>query len=468
MIVTDVVLYSIREIHSIINKTQIQNIMKTMSLKVIAGSLIGASALIMTGCVRENQLLDIPNNNQSTELISMKTTTQPVIDGVVDPIWENATKLTTTTQVPDPGNGMFYGYIGNQYPVSLKSVYDDTYIYFLAEYADASKSVQVTPWYFNPSTHLWAQEPSAKTFDANGIITRDGWGEDKLAFLWNIDNSTTKFNAQTCYASCHMFTPYLDPTTTPATMVSNQSGNHYTNGANEKIDMWWLKIGRDPIHGQFSDEYQDWSGGPGITSLVGGKGNGRHQDDQVVNGAGSAYPFGPTYSANVGGTTNNTQKLNITGKTPAVSVSVPKYLIPNRSDCYYILADEVANGVAQQVMAVDSFGILTLKDGSTIDPNVGNDYQRIGDAVYGGHGTKIIPSYVSAPLTNGRADISCQAVYTGTSWIIEWKRLLKTADTKKQDIDFSSLVDQPFGVAIFNKSNYQHGIKPNLLLKFQK
>ena len=135
--------------------------MKTMSLKAIAGSLIGASALLMTGCVKENQMLDVPTVNQSTELISMKTTTQPVIDGVIDPIWENATKLTTTTQVPDPGNGLFYGYIGNQYPVSLKSMYDDTYIYFLAEYADATKSVQVSPWYFNPNTHLWAQEPSA-------------------------------------------------------------------------------------------------------------------------------------------------------------------------------------------------------------------------------------------------------------------------------------------------------------------
>jgi len=30
------------------------------------------------------------------------------------------------------------------------------------------------------------------------------------------------------------------------------------------------------------------------------------------------------------------------------------------------------------------------------------------------------------------------------------------------------LQDQPFGIAFFNNSNYQHGIKPNLLLKFLK
>jgi hypothetical protein len=423
----------------------------------------------IVSCTKNDQVLEPTTPTNTNQLISVKTIAPPTIDGVIDAAWDNATKLNTTTQVPDPGNGLFAGYIGTQYPISLRTMYDDSYIYFLAEYPDADKSVQVSPWYFNPTTKRWAQEPSARTFDVNGVLTREGWGEDKLAFLWNIDNSTAKFAAQTCYASCHIFTSYLDPTTTPASVKPNQSGNHYTNGANEKIDMWWLKIGRDPIFNQMSDEYQDWAGGPAYSSLVGGSANGRHQDDQVVTGvASTTYPFGPTYSANVGGTSNNTQKLDITGTSPAINVSVPKYIIPGKTDYYYILKSEVDDGTAKQVTAVDTNGVLTLKDGSKIDPNVGTDFQRIGDAVYGGDGPKIIPSYISAPLTNGRADITCQAVYTGSGWVIEWKRLLKTPGTLKQDIDFTSLQDQPFGVAIFNKSNYQHGIKPNLLLKFQK
>lgn len=445
--------------------------MKSLSFKSIAVALIGGFAmtiLFVTSCKKENQILDLPTViTQRADLISAKTTVAPTIDGVIDDVWANATKLNTVTQVPEAGNGMFYGYIGTQYPISLRTMYDATHIYFLAEYADANKSVQVSPWYFDPATKRWAQEPSARTFDVNGNLSREGWGEDKLSFLWNIDNSVVKFPSQTCYSSCHMFTAYLDPTTTPATMKPNQSGNHYTNGASEKIDMWWLKIGRDPLHGQFSDEYQDWAGGPSITSLVGGSGNGRHQDDQTVTGKSTTYPFGPTYSTNVGGTSNNTQSIAITGK-PTVKVNVPKYIIPSKSDYYYILQTEIDGGTAKLVTAVDSFGVLTLSDNTTIDPNTGTDYQRIGDAVYGGHGPKIVPSYISAPLTNGRADISCQAVYTGSSWVIEWKRLLKTPGTLKQDVDFSSLEDQPFGVAIFNKSNYQHGIKPNLLLKFQK
>jgi len=423
----------------------------------------------VVSCTKDDQVLDVPTPPNGTELFSQFITTAPTIDGTIDAMWDNAAKLNATTQVPDPGNGMFAGYIDAQYPITLRSMYDATSIYFLAEWADANKSVQVQPWYFDPTTKRWAQEPSARTFDVNGNMTREGWGEDKLAFLWNIDNSTAKFTAQTCYATCHMFTPYLDPTTTPATMKPNQSGNHYTNGANEKIDMWWLKIGRDPINNQFSDEYQDWAGGPTYSSLVGGSANGRHQDDQVVTGvASTTYPYGPTYSANVGGTSNNTQKLNITGSSPAISVNVPKYIIPGKTNYYYILQSEIDAGTAKLVTGVDANGVLTLGDATAIDPNTGTDFQRIGDAVTGGHGPKIIPSYISAPLTNGRADITCQATYTGTGWVIEWKRLLKTPGTLKQDIDFSSLADQPFGVAIFNKSNYQHGIKPNLVLKFKK
>ena len=454
--------------------------MKILSLKSLAFAVIGISTVTtvyLSSCTRKNQILDLPVAvTQKSSLNSMKTTTSPAIDGIIDDIWNKATKLETVTQVPDPGNGLFYGYIGTQYPVTLRSMYDNSYIYFLAEIPDAGKSVSISPWYYNPLTKRWAQEPSARTFDVNGNLTREGWGEDKLAFLWNIDNSVTKFPTQTCYASCHLFTPYLDPTTTPATMKANQSGNHYTNGSNEKIDMWWLHLGSDPIYNQFSDEYQDWAGGPSITSLVGGNGNGRHKDDQVVNGASTSYPYGPTYTTAVGGTTTNRQTLAITGVTPAVNVTVPLYVIPGRFNYDYILQSEVDAKTALKVIAVDSNGILTLADSSKINPITDVAYQRNAneDSVYGKDGAKAIPSYISAPLTNGRADITCQVQYTGSGWVIEWKRLLKTPSALKQDIDFTKgtvdgqMPDQPFGMAFFNQSNYQHGIKPNLLLHFEK
>jgi hypothetical protein len=418
-------------------------------------------------CTKNDQVLNQnPATVNSSELISLKVTTPPTIDGTIDAAWDNAAKLNFSPTVPDPGNGLFTGYSGQSYQVTLRSMYDAQYIYFLAEVKDNAKNFKGAPWYFDPVTKLWAKEPNAKTFNSNGALVRDGFGIDQLAMLWNIDNSTPKFISQTCYASCHIFTPYLDVSVTPAVMKANASGNHYTNGASEKIDMWWAHPTRGLVYGNMDDEYQDWAGGPGVTNLVGGSGNGRHFDDLVVSGASTTWPYAPTYTADATqGSFNNTQnlKLDVTGAT----VAVPLFVIPNSTSDIIKISDTAIGGTAVKILAVSSTGILTYATGS-IDPNTGTDYQRTGDVVTGPTAVKAIPSVILSPVKNGRADITISAVYAGTGWVYEYKRLLKTADVLKQDIDFSSLQDQPFGVAYFNNSNYQHGIKPNLLLKFQK
>lgn len=430
--------------------------------------LLTASVVFMY-CTKSDQVVGGSSSSSSNELLSYKTSTAPTIDGKIDAIWAFATKLQVTPTVPYPGNNLFTGYNGEEYPATLRSMYDGQNIYFLIEYADSTQSINVAPWYFNPSTHLWAQEPTSRTFDVNGNITRQGHGEDKVAMLFNIDNSTPNFVSQTCYASCHVFTPYMDFSVNPAVEKSNAgSGNHYTTGASEKIDMWWAHLSRDVLFNQMDDNYQDWAGGPAVTNLVGGSGNGRHVDGITVSGASATWPFAPTYTtAAAQGATNNRQtlKINDTGS----SVTVPAWIIPNpTANYYYILAtDTLAGGKAIKITHVSSTGILSYPDGQ-IDPTAGTDYQRTGDPVYGGDGPKCIPSYIASALTGGRADITCSAVYTGTGWVIEIKRALKTGDVLKQDVDFSSLQDQPFGLAIWNQSNNQHGIQPNLLLHFQK
>jgi hypothetical protein len=232
--------------------------------------------------------------------------------------------------------------------------------------------------------------------------------------------------------------------------------------------MWWGHLSRDVIFNQMDDNYQDWAGGPGVTSLVGGSGNGRHVDGITVSGASSKWPYSPTYTASTPaqGTINNRQNLKRNGN--GGTVTVPAWIIPNQSGYYYILAtDTLPGGKAAKITAVDSNGVLTYA-GGTIDPNVGTDYLRTGDPVYGGDGPKCFPSYIASPLQGARADITCSAVYTGSGWIIEFSRKLKTGDTLKQDVDFSSLQDQQFGFAIWDQSNNQHGIQPNLLLKFKQ
>lgn len=423
----------------------------------------------VVSCTKDDQVLDVPVVNAGTDLISIKTTTPPTMDGTIDAAWNGATKLDVTPTVPDPGNALFTGYIGEKYPASIRSMYDDQYVYFLVEWSDATNNSTVTPWYFNPATKRWAQEGSARTYDANGTMTREGWGEDKLAFLWNVDFSTPKFITQTCYASCHIFTPYMDYSKNPAVYTSNASGNHYTNGSNEKIDMWWGRLGymsKNASLNLMDDNYQDWAGGPAVTNLTGGNANGRHVDDIYPDGTKSAtWPYRPNYTSSPAqGEINNRISLNLDGAGSAVNV--PLYVPANGSGANFIMASDTAS--AKRVVAVSSTGMLTFSDATTLDPNTTSDYNRTGDPVTGGVGPKAIPGYIAAPLLGGRADIPGVAVYTGSGWVVELKRKLKTGDSLKQDVDFSDLQDQQFGIAIWNGSNYQHGIQPNLVLKFKK
>jgi len=423
----------------------------------------------IVSCTKSDQVITPPVVLTGSELFSLKTTTAPTIDGTIDAIWDQATKLNFTPTVPDPGNGLFSGYAGATYPGTIRSMYDDQNIYFLVEIPDAEKNINVSPWYFDPTTKLWAKEPGSITLDVNGNLTRRGFGKDQLAMLWNIDNSTPKFITQTCYASCHLFSAYTDYTVNPPVYKANASGNHYTNGQNEKIDMWWAHPQRGMLFGNMDDQYQDWAGGPGVTNLVGGNGNGRKIDGQVVTGTSTTFPFGPTYSSAdaTQGSYNNTQKLRLDGDPAKALVDVPLWVIPNSTVGYIKIADTSDGGTGLKITSVSSTGVLSY-NGGTIDPNVGTDYQRLNSSPSSGIGPKCIPSVILSPVKNGRADISLSAIYTGNGWVFEFKRLLKTSDVLKQDIDFSSLSDQPFGIAYFNNSNYQHAIKPNLVLKFKK
>ena len=422
----------------------------------------------MVSCTKDNQVLDVPTVNTGTELISIKVTTPPSIDGVIDDSWNNATKLNAVPTVPDPGNALFTGYIGEQYPASVRSMYDDQNIYFLVEWNDPTNNSNVAPWYFNPTTGRWAQEPTARTFDANGTLTREGWGEDKLAMLWNVDYSTPKFITQTCYASCHIFTPYTDYSKSPPVYTPNASGNHYTNGPNEKIDMWWGRLGyisKDASLHFMDDNYQDWAGGPSITNLTGGNANGRHVDGIYPSGTDTVWPKRPLYTASPAqGEINNRISLKLDGT--GSSVNVPLYVSTNAAGSGFIMASDTEN--VSRVVAVSSTGVLTFSDGSILDPTITTDYNRTGDPVYGSVGPKAIPGFIAAPLLGERADITSAAIYTGSGWIVEIQRKLNTNDALKQDVDFTSLQDQQFGMAIWNSSNYQHGIQPNLVLKFKK
>jgi len=398
---------------------------KTKYAWVIASIILAVGYVV--SCTKNDQVLNTPKPiNSSTDLVSVKTTSAPTLDGIVDAMWVNSPVLEFSTAVPEVTGDVFRGYTGNIIPsVKMRSAYDDNNIYFLIEWADPTQSLKRQPWYFNPTTKRWAQELG--TFDFTASPYRPPFYEDKMAMLWNINNSVNGWNSGTCYKSCHTGLPSGDG-----------YSRHYTNYSSEKIDMWHWK------------------------SVRGGVNAGYQIHDQVQN---NSYPNGRTSDPGVDVYQNNSQNLVITGSSPAITVAVPKYVNPSKSDYGWIMNTEVTAGTAKLVTAVDANGVLTLSNATTIDPNVGTDYQRIGSGV----GPKAIPGItLNDSYTGSMGDISCKAVYiAGSGWTIEFKRALKTSDTVN-DIDFSSLADQYFGFAVFENAQIAHSIKPNLVLKFKK
>jgi hypothetical protein len=409
--------------------------MKTKTIKnLLVTAVFGISVtaiVFVTSCTKENQMLDVPQPAPitpdvvaPTDLVSVKVSSPPVIDGVIDGAWDNSPKMNFSTTVPEVTGDVFRGYAGNIIPsVTLRSAYDDNNIYFVVEWADPTKSMTRLPWYFDPATQRWAQESGAPTF-TTGSILRKAFYEDKIAFLWNVNNSVAGWNTGTCYKSCHTGLPAADG-----------SSRHYTNTGSEVIDMWHWKS----VRGGHNAGYQ-------------------FEDQQQVN----SYPNGRKGDSGNDVYFNNTQKLTITGST--ISVNVPKYIIPGRTEYGWIMNDEVTAGTAKVVTEVAANGALTLSDATVIDPNTGTDYQRNGAGV----GPKSIPGLVLYnSYTGSRGDISCKGTYTGTGWILELTRALKTTDAVS-DVDFSSLNDQYFGFAIFENAQIAHSIKPNLKLVFRK
>jgi hypothetical protein len=388
----------------------------------------GRMMLDLSSCTNDDQIIT-PKKvvNSYTDLISVKVDSPPVIDGVVDAMWENHPTLAFSTTVPEVTGDIFRGHAGNIIPtVKLRSAYDDEHIYFLVQWADPTESLARSPWYFNPTTKRWAQEKASYDFDAatNGGTMRAPFYEDKISMLWNIDRSVSDWNNGTCYKSCHTGLPAADG-----------SSRHFTNYATEKIDMWHWKSVRGGVNAAFQvhDQFQD-----------------------------NTYPNGR--KGDVGGAdvyANNTQTLS----NGVANVNVPKYVMPTATNYYWILESEIAAGAAKLVTAVDQEGILTLSDGSTINPNVGTDYKRIGAGV----GPRAVAGVTLKDTGYGgtQGDISCKAIYANAGWTMEIKRKITTGDAV-YDIDFASFEDQYFGFAIFENAQIAHSIKANLVLKFQK
>ncbi len=383
-------------------------------------------------------------------------------NGTIDAAWNNAKKLTVHATVPDLGVGTFTGYVGNSTDITMRSMYDGTYINFLVEFDAAQKNVKSAQWYFNPTqtdkTKRWAQEATVPALNADGVTFRPPAAQDQLVIMFNVANSCKTFNALSCYAACHAYSPY--GTATPAA-----SGVMYTNGPTEILDVWRARMLQVMNTNQANDCFID----DGTSALSAGTLNKNevHNDWQIHNGPTATQH--PTTQVADGGLSNK-QSIKITGMN--TKATVPLWAIPNASTSTYanysaIMPSDTlpTTGKALKVMKVDSFGVLTLSDNSIIDPRIGTAYQQIG----AGDGAKSIPGSIVDAYTGSRGDVTVNAFHTGTGWRILLQRKLSTTDADGYDVDFKNQTNMPFGIgAMFNGADNEHAIVAGLTLHFQK
>ncbi len=402
------------------------------SLIYLTAIMFLGMALSLTQCKNDDDTPTDPGES-STELLVKKFDSAPTLDGDIDEMWGTAQRLVGTTEVPnlaargtylnpdgegiEENLGLFEPFSGEKYDFTMRAGYYGDDIFFLLEWDDDDDSKDRQSWYFDPADKLWKGEHKY----ANAAD--DKFYEDKFAFFWPI-GQVDGFDASTCYATCHQNLPIAN--------AKDKHSRHYTIVDGQKVDMWHWKR----VRGTYADQV----------------------DDQVLNYADPALQSGANGrggdSSGEAGYSNNKQTLN----NGVEDVDVPKYVIPDQTNYYWISADDITDGTAKMVTAVDENGVLTYDGGGTIDPADGGYEQGVG--------AKRFPSVTTKAFTLGRADVSVKAVYTGSGWICEFTRKLNTND--EDDAVFVVAEDMPFGLAIFNNAAIAHAIKSNLLMKFEQ
>ncbi len=272
-------------------------------------------------------------------LLAIPVTTAPTIDGVVDAAWASATAVEIGTSVWDIGE--FEGYGGDSYTATVRALYDDARVYFLAEWDDPTLSNNRQCWYYDTNDSLWVQESGRPTFD-NGVLVEPAHYEDKLSFIWNVDESVATFSTQGCMTVCH---------TGVSGHPHGKTALKYTNSPGEAVDMWHWKLVRTNKVNQADDQHTDDSSQE--------KNGGRHGDTKTG-----------------GGYSNNVQTVQ--HPVTAEDVEIPLYYIPGRTEYHNILQTEIDSGVARMITALNADGSLVDEDGTVLATSAFRTRQRAG------------------------------------------------------------------------------------------
>ena len=170
-------------------------------------------------------------------VIAVKTDADPVLDGVGDDAgWANA---------PVASFEVNKGANSGETVIDIQSIYTDEMIHFLVSWADPTESFVRSPW-VKQADGTWAKlkDPDDKGGDNNLVY------EDKMAFIWTINNSIPKFERTGCNTACHT-SKEGDPSAKPY-------GNKYTDEGMGDIWHWKSVRNLNQLDDQYLDSVQ-WS-----------------------------------------------------------------------------------------------------------------------------------------------------------------------------------------------------------------
>jgi hypothetical protein len=362
---------------------------KLVALTVVLGAAIVGCSSATKPTTQE------PAKPTQPSLEAVKTEKAPVLDGVAEDVWNSAKEV----KVDISGGGKLQGsggeYVGGKTQVAIRALYDADNVYMQLKWADPTESTARGPWVME-----------------NGKLVKKEYNEsyeDKIALNWNVNDSVAGFNEKGCAITCHT-TEFKDA-------KDKAIIKHWTNGANELLDMWHWKLtrqnnlfGKDKpglMHDQFMDN---------VTF---------DPNDEKKSGAGRhADPGDKDYTDNVTGKKGDwgQPKLVFDGEP----VNGNKYVIVNGLD---------------KVKPFTADYLKTMKEGDTI------------------------PGPIANQLSGDNADIKAKGKYENGFWILEIQRKLKTDGAK--DVQFSDLSkDYFFAVAGFDNSQIGHAYMPGTI-KFQ-
>lgn len=209
---------------------------KTLALLALATPL----ALVVgigTAADREPAAKEKPKEHKPVPVAAISTAMAPVLDGSADdPVWKKApvVKFQAVKGINFAGDrGKTNG--------TIQAAYDKDMLYMLVTYEDPTYSVRRSPFQ-KQADGSWVKlkDPDDKGGD-NSL-----YYEDKLALIWNIDDSILGFNDRFgCQIACHGGEP------------GKPYGNKYTEEEGELGDIWHLKYVRGGALGQMDDQYLD-------------------------------------------------------------------------------------------------------------------------------------------------------------------------------------------------------------------